>query len=698
MPPLGFVQLLSFAVGITTAILVFLFRRIGRASWFLALLLLPLSLSSGAMVLRSLQSAWPTESLLRFSFGLIVVAAPLGYLVSFTVGREDRARLWPKRSVSTILTMVAAAVGFVWIWYSMPPDLTMAIPPGDFALGPGAYFCALYLVLVSVVVLANLEQTLRSAPEGVRWEIKFLLLGLAGMFGCILYIGSKVLLFSPRVGLISFASLQIFPILFLISCLLILVSWRRSSGRWKVSVSQGFIYSTITLTGAGIYLIISSLAARWAGQWGSQEVSLEAMLFLLLLLSLAVILLWTDFRHRAKHWIRRNLLAGKYDYRQYWIEASDRIRALDATEAAAEALADIAQKAVGAIDVSVWLRMQNPVRLKLVGMLGNIGYASGTELFGIVEKLFDVDKPTPVKEFDNAALEKLMPELIAKTNTSVVVPLHSGGRVVGLLTVGPDRSGQPYDWDALEFLGVLGRYAAGEFHKTDLLATLVEAKESEVFRTFSTFLLHDLKNFASTLSLIARNASQYRDNPDFQRDAFQSVFETAEKMKKLCNSLRAFSGAVPVNKKICDLNHIVRTVADNFSGDHSHRLILDLVEVPPVFVDAEEIERVLRNLLLNAREAMPSGGTITLRTRSKADQVELAVEDDGPGMGIEFIEKELFVPFHTTKSEGLGIGLYQSKKIVEAHNGTIKVESQEGSGTTVHLWFPLAEVSNVSGG
>ena len=103
--------------------------------------------------------------------------------------------------------------------------------------------------------------------------------------------------------------------------------------------------------------------------------------------------------------------------------------------------------------------------------------------------------------------------------------------------------------------------------------------------------------------------------------------------------------------------------------------------------DAEEVGRVLQNLILNAREASGEEG------RSRADgrpgeQVEIAVADNGRGMSREFFEKELFHPFRTTKSGGLGIGLFQSKKIMEAHRGSIRVESAEGEGTTITLSFP----------
>ena len=166
-------------------------------------------------------------------------------------------------------------------------------------------------------------------------------------------------------------------------------------------------------------------------------------------------------------------------------------------------------------------------------------------------------------------------------------------------------------------------------------------------------------------------------------------------MKRLCNSLRTFSTTLAVNRKLDNLSQIARGVADSYSVELGGRLALDLADVPPVLVDGEEIARVIQNLLLNAREAISPEGAITLRTRIQGSQIELSVEDNGRGMTREFVEQELFLPFHTTKSDGLGIGLFQTKKIVDAHAGTIRVESKAGKGTIVRIFFPVAQPAAV---
>jgi putative PEP-CTERM system histidine kinase len=401
------------------------------------------------------------------------------------------------------------------------------------------------------------------------------------------------------------------------------------------------------------------------------------------------VIFWTGFRHRDRLWIHRHIFAGRYDYRQYWIEASEKIRYTDGLEAAANGLAAVTHRALDAIDITVWLRARNPNRLELLASLGSISETCEKQIPGVVEKLVEVNIPMFKRELANRSDLGLVMELLQMANGELLVPLVSSDRLVGVMTVGSNRSGHPLDHEAIEFLRVLSGHAASEIHKAELLDTLFEAKEAEAFKNFATFVLHDLKNFASTLSLIARNSARYQDNPEFQKDAFHSVYDTAEKMKRLCNNLRLFSSTLAANRKPEDLNALVRTAVAELGTGMDCELHLELGEVPAIELDRDEIGRVLQNLILNARQAMQTRGAIVIRTGVHGGNVELVVEDTGKGMPREFLEKRLFLPFHTTKSDGLGIGLFQCKKIIEAHGGTISVTSVEGKGTIVTVRFGL---------
>jgi signal transduction histidine kinase len=180
-----------------------------------------------------------------------------------------------------------------------------------------------------------------------------------------------------------------------------------------------------------------------------------------------------------------------------------------------------------------------------------------------------------------------------------------------------------------------------------------------------------------------------KDNPEFQRDAFRSVFETAEKMKLLCNRLGTFSSSFATRRTMADLNRVVREVSSSLEAPSAERVRLELGEIPLLWIDVDEIASVLRNLLLNAVEAVSAAGAVTVRTSQSNGRVEVVVQDDGHGISREFMEKDLFVPFRTTKTAGLGIGLFQSLKIIEAHGGSIDVESEAGKGTTVRAALPV---------
>jgi signal transduction histidine kinase len=114
-------------------------------------------------------------------------------------------------------------------------------------------------------------------------------------------------------------------------------------------------------------------------------------------------------------------------------------------------------------------------------------------------------------------------------------------------------------------------------------------------------------------------------------------------------------------------------------------LLLGELQVP---LDEDEIRQVLVNLMENACQAMTSGGTLTIGTKSHQDQVEIIIADTGCGIPQEHLNK-IFAPFFTTKSRGTGLGLAVVKKIIERHQGTIDVKSKVGEGTAFHITLPM---------
>jgi signal transduction histidine kinase len=145
-----------------------------------------------------------------------------------------------------------------------------------------------------------------------------------------------------------------------------------------------------------------------------------------------------------------------------------------------------------------------------------------------------------------------------------------------------------------------------------------------------------------------------------------------------------------VNPVGTDLNALVTAALAQIQGDPDVEVVSRLQPLPRIPADPDQFPKVLTNLLLNAREAVGPGGRIEVRTTPQDGYAVVSVADNGCGMSAEFVRRRLFRPFQTTKQKGLGIGLFQSRMIAEAHGGRIEVESEPGRGTTFRVLLPLA--------
>jgi hypothetical protein len=160
-------------------------------------------------------------------------------------------------------------------------------------------------------------------------------------------------------------------------------------------------------------------------------------------------------------------------------------------------------------------------------------------------------------------------------------------------------------------------------------------------------------------------------------------------MNAMCTRLDLLTHSVELHLVETDLSDLVTATLEGLVGACQIMFCRELRPLPLVWADPGQIQKVLTNLLLNAVEAETDAGKIVVRTIQMNSWGVLAVSDKGCGMSQEFVEHSLFEPFQTTKSHGLGIGMFHSKKIIEAHRGRIEVESVEGQGSTFRIYLPL---------
>jgi hypothetical protein len=269
------------------------------------------------------------------------------------------------------------------------------------------------------------------------------------------------------------------------------------------------------------------------------------------------------------------------------------------------------------------------------------------------------------------------------------IPLSAGGNLLGVMTLGERVEYKPFSFEEMDLLKTIADQTAGSLLNLKLSEDLRKAKEMEAFQTMAAFMMHDLKNLASTLSLTVQNLPNHFDNPEFRNDTLKVMQQGVSKINSMCSHLSMLSQKIELKKVETDLNQLVNASLSCLNGSCKVSLIQNLQPVPRVVIDPEQVQKVLTNLILNANEAVGDRGEIRLTTQQRDGWVIFSVCDNGCGMSKGFMEQSLFRPFKTTKKQGMGIGLFQSKMIVEAHQGRIEVESEEGRGSVFKVMLPL---------
>jgi len=181
------------------------------------------------------------------------------------------------------------------------------------------------------------------------------------------------------------------------------------------------------------------------------------------------------------------------------------------------------------------------------------------------------------------------------------------------------------------------------------------------------------------------------------RRGLETIVTQVERITKIMKQLLSFARKRPSEKRDVDLVWAIGNVLDMLQEKFKRYGIQVIKEYPPdvpqVLADSDHITQVILNLLLNACQAMPQGGTLTLKLCPQGDMVELSVQDTGTGIPEEHVSK-IFDPFFTTKAvgEGTGLGLTVVHGIIQENNGTIRVNSIPSQGSTFIISLPLYSV------
>jgi putative PEP-CTERM system histidine kinase len=568
-------------------------------------------------------------------------------------------------------------------------------------LGPMGKIYLMYLVVVMVAVLMNLERMLRNAPASSQSHLRPMFVAfLIGILSQLLVVSAALLYSGLKVNWLVLSAAPLFGA----GAVTALALARRSLSDLSVPVARPVIYySSVSLTLAGAFLltmaVLSKVLPVLTPEW-KQVVSLG---FYLLVGGGGLVLTLSPRANRSvKRFIDRNFYANRYDYRREWERVSSAIAPTGRLEDIGRHIETLVCSVFDTERAAVYLRDEPEGALRRIygpaTMPGTMAPANP-----LVQELLRSRRPVVFREIAEdldlipAAVENR--PAIQALSAAVCAPLWVGEQLVGVLWLSEKRSDEEYSYEDVEFLGAMARHLAGTLWYARQAEQLAETRQLESLHRLSSYVLHDIKNHVSGLSLVVENARRHLSNPEFQRDAMAVVERTVGSLKDLMSHVASVSRPPEPRPEVCRVDDLLEeasmTSGLSAAEQNGVRYRTTCRAEAPVHLDRRLFQRVLVNLLTNAREAVAEGGDIELhaalesRGREEQGTLVVSVSDSGRGMSQEFVRTSLFRPFASTKPGGLGVGLSQCKAIVEAQGGTIAVDSRVGEGTTFSVRLPV---------
>jgi putative PEP-CTERM system histidine kinase len=605
-------------------------------------------------------------------------------LLSF-LGPERETRLGGRWLVVIAAALVAAALLTQW-----PAAVQQVFAPH----APLVLLSGLSLPLFALVLV---EQLYRNVHEDSRWNAKPLCLGLAGTFIFDLYLYSRSLL----VGHVDEEAMQVRGLVHALMVPLLFVSIRRRRD-WisKLRLSRRAAFHSATLLIAGIYLLLVAAVGYYVrffgGQWGQ---ALQLAVVFGALVALCVVVFSGTVRAKLRVQLGKHFFQYRYDYREEWLRFTHTLfgenSPQDMGRQVITGLADMLESPAGLL----WTRVpgseafRNTARWNMAAQSDPEDAGSAFCQF-LMRSGWVIDleqyRQSPQKYHDLVVPQWLM----STPQAWLVVPLRVADELIGFVVLASPRAPLDINWEVNDLLKTAGRQAAGFLAQMQATEALLEARKFDAFNRMSAFVVHDLKNIVTQLSLMMKNAKRLQDNPEFQQDMLATVENSLERMRQMMLQLREGAAGAGTAANV-DLAAALRRI-ESPALVKGRRLEINAPERITTRGDTQRLERVIGHIVQNALDATESAGAVSVKLDRLGSQARIEVADTGHGMSREFISDRLFKPFQTTKPAGMGIGAYESLQYVQELGGTIQVQSEPGQGTRVVILLPLLEAQNES--
>jgi putative PEP-CTERM system histidine kinase len=440
---------------------------------------------------------------------------------------------------------------------------------------------------------------------------------------------------------------------------------------------------------SGIFLLSIGIAGEVLRDigvtWGPV---LEITLVFGSLVLVAVVFTSGRARSELRWFLIQNFFRSRYDYRKVWLSF---IGTLSNPSFSGEqlrvriirAVADTVDSPAG----SLWLRDSDDTAFAPVASW-NLP-REGTPVDPEFARAFREGQW--IVEFAKPG-EAIIPDVLAHMPRAwLAVPLTHLGRLLGFILLTEPRAAIHLNWENYELLRIASRQVASYLAEEQAARALVEARQLQAYSQRFAFVVHDIKNVVSQLSLVLSNGERHADDPEFQRDVLETVRHSVFSMNKMLAQLRA-------NREAEAAESVVpAVVAEELLQAWRPKKLVDIHfhtdgQTARVRIGRDQLDSALRHLLDNAVEISTPGAEISIEVRHAADKVVIDICDAGEGMSADFIANQLFQPFRSTKSEGYGIGAYQTRELIRAAHGDLLALSEPGQGTIMRIVLPVERV------
>jgi putative PEP-CTERM system histidine kinase len=469
---------------------------------------------------------------------------------------------------------------------------------------------------------------------------------------------------------------------------------RRNAG-WSIRLSRSVAFRSVGLIAAVGYLaFVIAAAFALQGVGGRFAAVVPSVVLLIAALVVAGVMATPDLRAWAQVMLAKHLFAHRYDYRAEWLRFTETL-GLPGPEAdpldvrVVKAVADIVQSPGGVLLVPSGDGLVMGARWQWETLSpphdpGGSGLSALLATGRIVEL-------APLRgEGGDSEEARALPEwVVGDPAIHAIVPLVHLDRLVGAVLLESPAVARPLDWEDFDLLRLAGRQVASYLAEARAHEALGEAARFDEFNRRFAFIMHDIKNLVSQLTLVTRNAERHADKPEFRADMIATLQSSTARMNDLLARLSQHNKGRIEEPRPVELHSFAAAVAEGFRKRHPIVVAGDIAAF--ALADPARLEQAVSHLVHNAIEASPPTEPVTLAVVRGRGETGITVEDRGCGMSADFVASTLFKPFASTKEGGFGVGAHEARALAAAMGGRLVVASTPDEGTRMTIWLPSAE-------